>query len=182
VGQSAKDIEDLIATIKEQTADAVRTMQLGTQSVEAGTQTVNATLSNLKHIVEAVQDTANAVQEQALVSDEIARNMDHVQKIAQEVLSASEEAVIQGEQLHSLAHNLEESVRGFRLDGEAAATESGPVRTEPPRRAEARPPARMTAATPSLVRTRVKAPSRPALKPASAAPPAQPKRDGDEVT
>ncbi len=117
VGQSAKDIEDLIATIKDQTSDAVTTMANGTREVEAGTQLVTGTLGDLKRILDVIQDTARAVQEQAVVSDEIARNMDVVQKIANEVLASSEEAVIQGEQLHGLAHHLEESVRGFNLDG-----------------------------------------------------------------
>jgi methyl-accepting chemotaxis protein len=116
VGQSAKDIEDLIATIKDQTSEAVTSMQTGTRDVEDGTQIVTHTLGSLKTIVEVIQDTANAVQEQAVVSDEIARNMDAVQKIAQEVLASSEEAVIQGETLHELAHGLEESVRNFRLE------------------------------------------------------------------
>src|SRR5262249_14225948 len=120
VGQSAKDIEDLIATIKDQTSDAVTTMQSGQHEVEAVTKLVSNTLANLKQIIDVVQDTASAVQEQAIVSDEIARNMDAVQKIANEVVSSSEEAVIQGEQLHKLAHQLEESVRGFNVGNGAA--------------------------------------------------------------
>jgi methyl-accepting chemotaxis protein len=116
VGQSAKDIEDLIATIKDQTAEAVTSMQSGTSEVEGGTKIVTHTLGSLKQIVEVIQDTANAVQEQAVVSDEIARNMDAVQKIAQEVLASSEESVVQSENLHGLAHQLEESVRGFRVE------------------------------------------------------------------
>jgi methyl-accepting chemotaxis protein len=141
VGQSAKDIEDLIATIKDQTAEAVTTMQNGTREVEGGTQLVTGTLGDLKRILDVIQDTARAVQEQAVVSDEIARNMDVVQKIANEVLASSEEAVIQGEQLHGLAHHLEESVRGFNLDSgkpqlasaEAPAKPAPPARTLPPR-------------------------------------------------
>ncbi len=115
VGQSAKDIEDLIATIKDQTAEAVRVMQSGTREVEDGTQLVGATLTDLTKIVEVVTETASAVQEQAVASDEIARNMDAVQRIAQEVLGSSEEAVVQGEHLHSLAGELEQSVKGFRV-------------------------------------------------------------------
>ena len=77
--------------------------------------------TSLRQIVDVVGDTARSVQEQAVVSDEIARNMDAVQKIAQEVLGASEEAVVQGEQLHWLALKLEQMVRGFRIeDGQAA--------------------------------------------------------------
>ena len=60
VGQSAKDIEDLIATIKEQTADAVGTMQAGTHEVESGTRLVGNTLANLKQIIDVIQDTASA--------------------------------------------------------------------------------------------------------------------------
>jgi methyl-accepting chemotaxis protein len=131
VGQSAKDIEDLIATIKDQTTDAVTAMLNGTREVESGTQLVSNTLANLKQIIEVIQDTANAVQEQAIVSDEIARNMDAVQKIANEVLASSEEAVIQGEQLHQLAHQLEESVRGFKIDGEASAGRALPPAPRP---------------------------------------------------
>src|SRR5205814_6077646 len=43
VGQSAKDIEDLIATIKDQTAEAVTSMQSGTREVEEGTRLVVST-------------------------------------------------------------------------------------------------------------------------------------------
>lgn len=121
VGQSARDIEDLIATIKEQTSEAVRSMSAGTREVEAGTTLVARTLADLQKLVQVVADTATAVQEQAVASDEIARNMDVVQKIAQEVLGSSEEAVEQGEHLHKLAHQLEESVKGFRTDSSKGA-------------------------------------------------------------
>ncbi len=116
VGQSAKDIEDLIQTIKEQTAEAVQSMQVGTSEVESGTELVTTTLHDIKEIMDAVSDTAAAVQQQAVVSDEIARNMDAVQKIATEMLAGSEEAVVQGEQLHELAFGLEQSVGGFNLE------------------------------------------------------------------
>jgi methyl-accepting chemotaxis protein len=115
VGQSAKDIELLIATITEQTAEAVTSMQNVTRSVGENVSGAAAMQSSLKKIVETIQDTARSVQEQAVVSDEIARNMDAVQKIAQEVLGSSEEAVVQGEQLHALALRLEQLVRGFRI-------------------------------------------------------------------
>jgi methyl-accepting chemotaxis protein len=130
VGQSAKDIEVLIATITEQTHEAVQSMQAGMAQVELGTGGVTSTLSSLKQIVEVISETARSVQEQAVVSDEIARNMDAVQKIAQEVLGSSEEAVVQGEQLHALAIKLEEAVRGFRVDGDGGDGGDG-VRTLP---------------------------------------------------
>ncbi len=121
VGQSAKDIEALIQTIKEQTAEAVHSMEVGTGEVEGGTSLVTNTLTDLQQLIAVVNDTAAAVQEQAVVSDEIARNMDAVREIAQEVLTGSEESVVQSEQLHELAFQLEESVGGFNLDARDAA-------------------------------------------------------------
>jgi twitching motility protein PilJ len=115
-GQSAKDIEALIQTIKEQTSAAVASMEKGTTEVDSGTQLVSATLGDLGRLMGVVRDTAQAVQEQAVVSDEIARNMDAVQKIASEVLTGSEESVVQAERLHELAFQLEESIGGFNLD------------------------------------------------------------------
>ena len=129
VGQSAKDIEALIATITEQTLEAVQSMQAGMAQVELGTGGVTSTLSSLKQIVAVISETARSVQEQAVVSDEIARNMDAVQKIAQEVLGSSEEAVVQGEALHALAVKLEGLVRGFKVDGETLHAGNGAPRT-----------------------------------------------------
>jgi methyl-accepting chemotaxis protein len=124
VGQSAKDIETLIATITDQTVEAVASMQNVTRAFSEQVMGASRMQSSLKQIVEVVGDTARSVQEQAVVSDEIARNMDAVQKIAQEVLGASEEAVVQGEQLHSLALKLEQLVRGFRIEEGRANGES----------------------------------------------------------
>ncbi len=118
VGQSAKDIEALIQTVKEQTSDAIASMEVGSSDVESGTLLVTNTLQDLGDLIATVNDTATAVQEQAEVSDEIARNMDAVQTIASELVVGSEEAVQQGEQLHTLAFELERSVGGFNLDGE----------------------------------------------------------------
>jgi methyl-accepting chemotaxis protein len=128
-GQSAKDIEALIQTIKEQTAAAVVSMEKGTGEVDSGTQLVSATLADLGHLIAVVRDTAQAVQEQAVVSDEIARNMDAVRGIASEILAGSEESVLQGERLHELAFELEQSIGGFNLDGASPRNEAP---SEPP--------------------------------------------------
>ncbi len=129
-GQSAKDIEGLIQTIKEQTAAAVVSMEKGTGEVDSGTALVSATLADLGHLMSVVRDTAQAVQEQAVVSDEIARNMDAVRRIASEILTGSEESVIQGERLHELAFELEQSIGGFNLDG--SGTHRPSAAPEPP--------------------------------------------------
>jgi methyl-accepting chemotaxis protein len=140
VGQSAKDIETLIQTVKEQTQAVMASMEVGTREVANGSQLVTGTLTGLGQLISVVKDTAGAVHEQAVVSDEIARNMDSVRQIATEVLSGSEESVVQAERLHELAFELEESIGGFNLDGNKLATRNParPARTshgEPAQRA-----------------------------------------------
>src|SRR6185436_14561903 len=117
VGQSAKDIETLIQTVKELTQAVMAAMVVGTREVASGSQLVTGTLQGLGKLISVVKDTAGAVHEQAVVSDDIARNMDSVRQIATEVLSGSEESVVQAERLHELAFELEESIGGFNLDG-----------------------------------------------------------------
>jgi methyl-accepting chemotaxis protein len=128
VGQSAKDIEALIQTVKEQTQAAIASMDIGTREVVTGSQLVTSTLTGLGELITVVKDTATAVHEQALVSDEIARNMDAVRGLASEALHGSEESVVQAERLHELAYELEESIAGFNLDG----SKLGSSRPAPP--------------------------------------------------
>jgi methyl-accepting chemotaxis protein len=125
VGQSAKDIEALIQTVKEQTQAAVASMEVGTREVVNGSALVTGTLTGLGELISVVKETASAVQEQAVVSDEIARNMDAVRQIAGDVLSGSEESVVQAERLHELAFELEESIGGFNLDGNQVGGSKG---------------------------------------------------------
>jgi len=133
VGQSAKDIEALIQTVKEQTQAAITSMEVGTREVGNGSALVTSTLNGLAQLITAVKDTGSTLQEQAMVSDEIARNMDAVRHIATEVLSGSEESVVQAERLHGLAFELEESIAGFNLDGaKLGSSRAEPPRAEPP--------------------------------------------------
>ena len=130
VGQSAKDIEALIQTVKEQTQAAITSMEVGTREVGNGSMLVTTTLTGLGELITVVKDTASAVQEQAVVSDEIARNMDAVRNIAAEVLTGSEESVVQAERLHELAFDLEESIGGFNLDGGNGSAPPAPRRAD----------------------------------------------------
>jgi methyl-accepting chemotaxis protein len=133
-GQSARDIEELIATIRDQTGEAVQSMQIGTRDVEEGTRLVETTLADLKTLISVIDDTAAAVQEQAIASDEIARNMDAVQRIAGSVVTSSESAVTEGERLQALAEALEQSVRGFKIDPERVALDEAELKALPEHR------------------------------------------------
>jgi len=136
VGQSANNIEELIRTITGQTQDAVRTMQEGSHEVETGTEQVRSTLSHLKQIIEMVEETAGAVAQQAQVSDEIAKSMSSVQGIAKDGLTASEETVIQLEQLYQLSCQLQEAAGSFRTEAGDAGPGPDPARALPAGRGE----------------------------------------------
>ena len=127
VGQSAKDIEALIQTVKEQTQAAIASMEVGTREVVGGSELVTSTLNGLSQLITVVKETASAVHEQAIVSDEIARNMDAVRVIAGEMLHGSEESVVQADRLHELAFSLEESIAGFNLDGSKLPARGAPA-------------------------------------------------------
>ena len=131
VGQSAKDIEALIQTVKEQTQAAISSMDVGTREVLGGSELVTSTLNGLSQLITVVKETANAVHEQAIVSDEIARNMDAVRVIAGEMLHGSEESVVQADRLHELAFSLEESIAGFNLDGSKLPKRAAPTASAP---------------------------------------------------
>ncbi len=131
-GQSARDIEDLIATIRDQTGEAVRVMEDGTRGGRRGHRAGrDARSADLKTLISVIDDTAAAVQEQAIASDEIARNMDAVQRIATSVLASSENAVTQGDQLQKLADELEQSVKGFKIDPEQVALDEAELKALP---------------------------------------------------
>jgi methyl-accepting chemotaxis protein len=150
VGQSAKDIEALIQTVKEQTQAAIQSMEIGTREVVNGSQLVTGTLTGLGQLITVVKDTATAVHEQAVVSDEIARNMDAVRHLAGEALHGSEESVVQAERLHELAYELEESIGGFNLDGTKVAPSRKPQVTAGNGNGRALPAAKKPLKRPSL--------------------------------
>lgn len=180
VGQSAKDIEALIQTIKEQTQAAVASMEVGTTEVDTGSQLVTATLTGLGQLITVVKDTAHAVQEQAIVSDEIARNMDTVQHIASEVLTGSEESVVQAERLHELAYQLEESIGGFNLDGSGRVGGRGDAGRLPAREVRALPARVGARGGASAAGGRAAGPARPAGGRRAGAPRVEPPAGGED--
>lgn len=113
--KSAKEIEELIGTIKDKTDEAVQSMAAGRSEVEAGSTVVTETGRRFLEIVDVVQETASAVQEQAKATDEIARIMAEVLSIAKETVAATDEAVAQGNDMRELALKMQELSRRFKV-------------------------------------------------------------------
>ena len=115
--KSAKEIEELIGTIKDKTDEAVQSMAAGRGEVEAGSTVVTETGRRFLEIVDVVQETAAAVQEQAKATDEIARIMAEVLTIAKETVTATDEAVAQGNDMRELALRMQELSKRFKVAG-----------------------------------------------------------------
>ncbi len=113
--KSAKEIEELIGTIKDKTDEAVQSMAAGRGEVEAGSSVVTETGRRFLEIVDVVQETAAAVQEQAKATDEIARIMAEVLTIAKETVTATDEAVAQGNDMREIALRMQELAKKFKL-------------------------------------------------------------------
>lgn len=100
VAESAKEIQELIETIQQQTDVAVKGMQKGMEEVAYGTDLVQRTGQSLNEIISVVDKTgkiideiSNTVNEQAAVTDNIAHSANKIIDSSNEVSKATEESV-----------------------------------------------------------------------------------------
>ncbi|GAB4281418.1 MAG: hypothetical protein Kow0056_16760 [Coriobacteriia bacterium] len=134
--KAAEQIGDLIKEVQEETAKAVKYMEIGTREVSQGTQVVTRSGEALRKITDAVSRTAmlaeqiaNATAEQRKKAAAVDRAMHDIAAVveqnaasAEETAAASEEqtACMQeisasAQELADMAQRLEESVRLFRI-------------------------------------------------------------------
>lgn len=134
--KAAEQIGDLIKEVQEETAKAVRFMEIGTREVATGTQVVTRSGDALRRITDAVSRTAllaeqiaHATAEQGKKTSSIDRAMHDIAAVveqnaasAEETAAASEEqtACMQeisasAQELADMARRLEDSVRVFRI-------------------------------------------------------------------
>ncbi|HOK40819.1 MAG TPA: methyl-accepting chemotaxis protein [bacterium] len=100
VAESAKEIQELIGNIQQQTDGAVKGMQKGMEEVAYGTDLVQRTGQSLNEIISVVDKTgkiideiANTVNEQSKVTDSIAQNANKIIENATEVNRTTEDSV-----------------------------------------------------------------------------------------
>ena len=136
-GKAAEQIGELIKEVQEETAKAVKYMEIGTREVAQGTQVVTRSGESLRLITDAVSRTAmlaeqiaHATAEQSSRSASVDKAMHDIAAVveenaasAQETAAAAEEqtACMQevsasAQELAEMARRLEDSVRTFKVD------------------------------------------------------------------
>ncbi len=140
-GKAAEQIGELIKEVQHETAKAVRLMEIGQREMTMGTEVVGRTSAALIEIDEAVRRTAELADRiaQAMVDQReraasVDRAMHDVASVVEENAAAVEETAAAAEQqtacmeeisssaadLADMSHQLEESVRQLRLEGDVA--------------------------------------------------------------
>jgi methyl-accepting chemotaxis protein len=136
-GNAAKQISGLIHEIQTGTAEAVSSMQQGSEEVTTGADVLNEAASVIKQVVAAgdtianmVQDIAAAAQEQSASIEEVTSSVEEVSAISEQSAAGTEEAsaAVQeqtatmqelsrsAEDLSTLSANMKEVVDNFVLD------------------------------------------------------------------
>ena len=144
-GNAAKQISGLIHEIQTGTAEAVSSMQQGSEEVTTGADALNEAASVIEQVVEAgdtianmVQDIAAAAEEQSASIEEVTSSVEEVSAISEESAAGTEEAsaAVQeqtatmqelsrsAEDLSLLSGNMKEVVDNFVLDDSIVGTVS----------------------------------------------------------
>ena len=140
-GKAAEQIGDLIKEVQQETAKALKYMDIGTAEVRAGAEVVGRSGDALREITEAALRTAAVAREIAAATSEQARRTSDVDRAMHDIAAVVEENAASAEQtaaatqqqtacmqevsssaqdLADMAQRLEESVLQFKLgEGEA---------------------------------------------------------------
>jgi methyl-accepting chemotaxis protein len=136
-GKAAEQIGELIKEVQDETAKAVKYMEIGTREVEVGADVVGKSGDALRQITDAVSRTAvlaeqisHAMQQQAgrttavdkamheiaAVVEENAASAEETAAAAQEQTACMEEVTSSAQELSDMAQRLEDSVHRFTVD------------------------------------------------------------------
>lgn len=136
-GNAAKQIANLITEIQGGTADAVSSMQVGTDEVEAGVLSVSGVVTAIQEIVTSsagltkmAQEIAAASEEQSASIEEVTASVEEVSSISEQSAAGSEQAsaaveeqtssthelASSAQELSAMAAGLQDAVSRFKLD------------------------------------------------------------------
>ncbi len=136
-GKAAEQIGELITEVQDETAKAVKYMEIGTREVEEGTLVVGRTGESLRMITDAVSRTtvlaetiAGSMKEQAArtaavdkaihdiaaVVEENAASAEETAAAAEEQTACMQEVSSSAQELSDMAQNLEDSVHSLKVD------------------------------------------------------------------
>jgi len=120
---AAKEIAEIVASIQNETQDAIETMEQGTTEVVESTRSVEETKARLAEVVNRSEEINNLMQSisnstisQAETSEAVSQLMEQVTKSSQDRSQTSREVAVAIEETAAVAKRLEESVAQFKVN------------------------------------------------------------------
>ena len=120
--EATKEIEEIVETIQEETADVVAAMEIGTSQVVEGTRLVEDTKRSLDHIAQVsqqidrlLQSISGATSSQAQTSQVVSQLMQEVAQVSQRTSTASRNVFDALDETVKIAQKLESSVNTFKV-------------------------------------------------------------------
>jgi methyl-accepting chemotaxis protein len=133
--EATKEIAEMIRRIQNDTAAAVRSMDLGTEQVTNGIALADAAGKSLNEIVEVSQTVtdmivhiASASEQQASTSEAIAQSVVQISTVTQTSAAGIQQIVRTVDDLNQLTDALQNIIARFRLSTEVSSSEEGSVR------------------------------------------------------
>jgi methyl-accepting chemotaxis protein len=120
--QSTSAISEIVTRVARQTQIAVGAMesqvgrvQESSELAEQAGQSIQGITERSQLVLNAVNDISSALREQAHASNEIAVNVERIAQMSQENQNSTEETAVVARQLKSLATDLDELTRRFKV-------------------------------------------------------------------
>lgn len=131
-GAATKQIEALVKTIQTDTNEAVISMEQTTTEVVRGArlaQDAGVALEEIENVstnlAELIQSISNASRQQSSSAGQISNTMKVIQEIASQASAGTKTSASSIGELAGLAHDMRNSVAGFKLPQEGATAGSG---------------------------------------------------------
>jgi len=121
--KATKEIEGMIKVIQKETAEAISSMNMGTEEVEKGKQLADKSGQSLKEIitgsqqvVDVITKLAQASQEQSLASQQISKNIESISNITNETSGGVQQIARAAQDLSKLTENMQELISHFKIN------------------------------------------------------------------
>jgi len=121
--KATKEIASMIKTIQKDTADAVKSMEIGTKEVESGKELVGKAGEMLGEIIEGSQKVtdvvilvAEASEQQSSASEQISRNIEAISSVTQQSTAGVHQIARAAEDLSRLTVNLQDLINVFKIE------------------------------------------------------------------
>lgn len=112
---AARQIYDIINSVREESHRAVETMAVGSKEVESGTEIVQEVSASLKEILNGIENLSRQVQEIASSVEQLNSNVQNISAGVEEQSAATEEISAVAQSFSSMAAELQSVASRFKV-------------------------------------------------------------------